>query len=87
MITLIKRRINMIVKKLYRYKRADGGVTISPIKPDNTDYKITHRLIADTGMELVRNDIHAICVDTDDIEGWIEIEKVQEDDVKEDKEA
>ena len=77
----------MIVKKLYRYKRADGGVTISPIKPDNTDYEITHRLIADTGMELVRNDIHTICVDTDDIEGWIDIEKVQEDDVKEDKEA
>lgn len=46
----------MVVKKLYRYKRADGGVTISPIKPDNTDYEITHRLIADTGMELVRND-------------------------------
>lgn len=65
----------MIVKKLYRYKRADGGVTISPIKPDNTDYEITHRLIADTGMELVRNDIHTICVDTDDIEDWIEIEK------------
>lgn len=77
----------MVVKKLYRYKRADGGVTISPIKPDNTDYEITHRLIADTGMKLVRNDIHTICVDTDDIEDWIEIEKVQEDDVKEDKEA
>ena len=77
----------MIVKKLYRYKRADGGVTISPIKPDNTDYEITHSLIAYTCMELLRNDIHTICVDTDDIEDWIEIEKVQEDDVKEDKEA
>lgn len=52
-------------------------------KLGSNDHSLMQRL-SNAGTE---HDIHAICVDTDDIEGWIEIEKVQEDDVKEDKEA
>ena len=49
----------------------DGG-TVSTTKPEDTEYEITYRLIADEGMELVKGDIRTICVDTDDITGWTE---------------
>lgn len=62
----------MKVKTLYKYTREDGGVTVSPEKP-NCEYTELYRLIADEGMELVKDDIHTYCIDTDNIEGWEEV--------------
>lgn len=57
---------------LYRYEREGGGITVSPEKP-NCEYTELYRLIADEGMELVKDDVHTCCIDTDNAEGWEEI--------------
>ena len=62
---------------LYRYEREDGGLTVSPVKPE-CEYTEMYRLIADEGMELVKGDIHTCCIDTDDVEGWEEVELPEE---------
>ena len=59
---------------LYRYSRPDGGVTNSPVKPENEEYTTRYRLIADEGKTLVNGDITAECIDTDSAEGWNEID-------------
>lgn len=65
----------MTIFNLYRYERADGGITVSPVEPpEGTEYIIKYRLIADEGMLLQKDDITTPCVDTDEVEGWIEIE-------------
>lgn len=68
----------MEVKTLYRTIRADGGVDVSPNKPDG-EYTETYRLIADEGMELVKGDIRTICIDTDNADGWSEEMEVNHD--------
>lgn len=62
----------MQIKPLYRYVRHDGGVTVSPNKPD-CEYTEMYRLIADEGMILQKGDELTPCVDTDSTEGWEEI--------------
>ena len=57
---------------LYRYTRPDGGVTISPTKPDAGDYGIKYRLIADEGKLLTDGTTVAGCVDVESPEGWTE---------------
>lgn len=61
---------------LYRYTRHDGGVTVSPIKPD-ADYTELCRLVADEGCTLTDGTTTAYCVDTYDPDAWTEIEFVQ----------
>lgn len=56
---------------LYRYIRADGGVTVSPVKPDG-EYTVLYRLIADEGRTLTDGVNRAECVDTDNPELWAE---------------
>ncbi len=60
---------------LYKYARADGGVTVSPLAPpEGTPYTGSCRLIADEGM-LITSDggiVYAV-VDTDAADGWREI--------------
>jgi hypothetical protein len=59
---------------LYRLIRPDGGITVTPIEPEQ--YKSTlYRLVADEGKILVNGDVETECVDTDSAEGWIEIDK------------
>lgn len=58
---------------LYKYTRADGGITVSPIKPD-TEYTEMFRLVADEGKVLVNGDITTICTDVVSTEGWEEID-------------
>jgi hypothetical protein len=58
---------------LYKYKRADGGTSVSPIKPD-TEYTEMFRLVADEGKVLVNGDITTTCTDVEIVEGWEEIE-------------
>ena len=61
---------------LYRYKREDGGITVSPIKPD-TEYTEMFRLVADEGKVLVNGDITTTCTDVASAEGWEEIDDVE----------
>lgn len=60
---------------LYRTIKENGVVSVSPIKPDAYD-SISYRLVADDGKELVNGDIRVCCIDTDDLEQWIEEDEV-----------
>ena len=62
-------------KILYRYKRADGGTTVSLDEP-SVDYTILHRLIAAEGMLLTDGKITTPCKDVESIDGWTEIEDI-----------
>lgn len=65
----------MTVKRLYRIKRADGGTTVSPNRPDGCGYTHLTRLIADEGKMLTRDGV-ALCpvVDTESTDGWYEVD-------------
>lgn len=58
---------------LYRYIRADGGITTSPVKP-NGEYTEMYRLIADEGKALTDGTAVAVCVDATSPDGWTEID-------------
>lgn len=58
---------------LYRYKRKDGGITVSPNIP-STDFTILHRIVADEGKLLKKGNIETSVIDTDNIDGWSEID-------------
>lgn len=58
--------------KLYRYNRPDGGVTISPAKPD-CEYTEMVRLVADEGFVLTDGETFTTCVDTDEPSAWTEV--------------
>lgn len=64
----------MIVKPLYRYKRADGGITVSPIKPD-CEYTELYRLVASEGKSLTKdNENFCQVIDTENSDGWYEVD-------------
>ena len=63
----------MKIVSLYKYTRADGGTTVSSVKP-NTEYTEMFRLIADEGKELINGDVRTPCIDVESTEGWIEVE-------------
>ena len=60
--------------KLYKYTRPDGGVTVSPVKPD-TAYTEMVRLVADEGKALTTDGINfTTCTDVLSADGWIEVD-------------
>ena len=59
----------MQTKTLYKYTRADGGVTVSPTKPD-VEYTQMYRLIADEESEITNGQITTTCIDVVSFEGW-----------------
>lgn len=64
----------MQYKVLYRFKRANGGITVSLIKP-NCEYTELFRIIADEG-KLVTKDgenLYSV-IDVDSTEGYYEVE-------------
>lgn len=61
----------MQIVKLYRIKRDDGGITVTPNKPLEYESEL-FRIIADEGMELLKGDIRTSCIDTDNKDDWIE---------------
>lgn len=63
---------------LYKYTRDDGGITVSPVKPEDTDYTTLSRLIADEGKELVNGETRTICIDTDTPDDWTEEDTIEE---------
>ena len=58
---------------LYRYTRPDGGISVSPIKP-NVKYTEMVRLIADEGKALTDGTNTTMCIDVSSAEGWTEID-------------
>ena len=63
----------MTIKKLYRYNREGGGVTVSPVKP-NGEYTEMYRIIADEGRVITKDGVNTTtCTDVESIEGWYEV--------------
>lgn len=64
---------------LYRHTREDGGVTVSPVKPD-CEYTEMYRLVADEGKMLTQDgvDLYA-CVDVASVDGWYEVDAPEEE--------
>lgn len=71
----------MTIKTLYRFKRADGGITVSPNKP-NGDYTELFRIIADEGKAVTKdgNNLYPV-IDTDDASGFYEVDMPAEGDI------
>lgn len=68
----------MQIINLYKYERADGGVTVSPIKPD-CEYTEMYRLVADEGKVLTNGEIVTSCTDVESTDGWVEIDEPKEE--------
>ena len=68
----------MQIKTLYRYKRADGGITVTPDKPETTDFETCYRLIADDG-KMLTTDGETLypCIDVDSAAGWYEVDDTE----------
>lgn len=66
----------MQIISLYRIIRPDGGVTVSPVKPDG-EYTELYRLIADDGMVLTNGETVTACTDTNTPDVWTEIEDTE----------
>lgn len=63
---------------LYRYIRADGGVTVSPHKPDAA-YTEMLRLVAEDGMMLTKDGVNFVpCADVENPDGWYEVAATEE---------
>lgn len=68
----------MQIINLYKYKRADGGVTVSPIKPE-CEYTEMYRLVADDGKVLTDGETMTSCIDTTEVDKWQEVDGEIED--------
>lgn len=71
----------MQIKELYKFQRLGGGTTVSPIKPEEP-YILMYRIIAGEGMLVTQNgkDTYSV-VDTDNPEGWYEVEDNSTEDI------
>ena len=67
----------MQIIKLYKYKRENGGTTVSPVMPEG-EYTEMVRLIAEEGKELVNGEQRTTCIDTETAEGWVEVDALKE---------
>ena len=75
---IITQENDMQIINLYRYERADGGITVSPNKPD-TEYTEMYRLVADEGKVLTNDGEHfTSCADVESIVGWYEVDAPEE---------
>ena len=66
---------------LYRYKRADGGYSVSPNMPQG-EYDTKVRLIADDGKALTDGNVVTQCTDTDSADGWMEIDATVDEEIE-----
>ena len=62
----------MTVREVYRFVRRDGGVTVSPRKPEG-EYTLLSRLIADEGWLITDGTDFYECIDVDSPEGYREV--------------
>ena len=63
----------MITKTLYRVTRSDGGIDVTPNKPNHDNYTETYRVIADEGKLLTDGNNTYSCIDTDYPSNYTEI--------------
>lgn len=63
----------MQIKPLYKYARADGGITITPVHPDAAYTKL-YRLIAEDGGEITNGEITTTCIDIESHDGWHDVD-------------
>ena len=69
----------MQIINLYKYTRPDGGVTVSPVRPEG-EYEPMYRLVADEGMALTKDGENLTsCADVNSTEGWYEVEMPEDD--------
>ena len=67
---------------LYKYKRENGGITVSPVKP-NCEYTEMFRLVADEGKALTKDgEDLTICIDVESAEGWYEVDAPEEEETQ-----
>lgn len=67
----------MFKKPIYKYKNEDGGVVVSPYKP-NVEYELMYRLISQSEDYMLTNYvIFTQCIDVSekDLELWVEVHK------------
>jgi hypothetical protein len=66
----------MKINPLYRFKRADGGITDSPNKPD-CEYTERVRIIADEGKAVTKDgeNLYSV-IDADSAEGFYEVDNI-----------
>lgn len=64
----------MKVIPVYRYRRADGGTNVSPIKPDDTEFTVLYRLVADDGKAITNGTRYTFCEDVESADGWSDAE-------------
>lgn len=67
----------MQVKTLYKTVRENGGLIVSPYKPEEgTPYTEGVRLVADEGKFITQDGENLYyCIDTDTAEGWYEVDE------------
>ena len=63
----------MQVIKLYKYTRKNGGVTVSPNKPEGECSEM-FRLVADEGKLITNGSTQTTCADVETVEGWYEVD-------------
>ena len=63
---------------LYKYTRADGGITVSPTKPE-CEYTEMYRLVADEGKMLTDGETMTSCTDTTEVDKWQEVDAPEEE--------
>ena len=69
----------MIIKNLYKYTREDGGVSVSPVKPEGECTEM-YRLIADENKCLTLDGENLYnCVDVESTEGWYEVDAPEDE--------
>lgn len=71
----------MQIITLYKYVRADGGITVSPVKPGG-EYIEMYRLVAEEDKVLTDGKIETYCIDVDSADGWEEIDASDTDSVE-----
>ena len=75
----------MQIITLYKYTRADGGTTVSPVKPECEHTELV-RLVADEGKVLTKDgENFTSCIDTDTADGWYEVEAETDEATETDK--
>lgn len=67
----------MQIINLYKYTRAEGGITVSPNKPE-CEYAEMFRIVADDGKVLTNGETTTYCADVESTDGWTEIDAPEE---------
>lgn len=73
----------MIEQIIYRYKRKDGGITISPEKPMDVEYTEKKRLIAEENCVITDGEKKFNCIDVDfnEVSNYYEMNVAEEENV------